>query len=164
MDTRDSIQYYMARILSLSWTCETVLPVVTNNANNANVTTGKKTYHCDYCNKDSHTEDRCIKKLKDELARAQGNSPNTAHVALFCYNTCLLTADSNHLVNQNTFIADSVASTHMVHSSKLLTNFIPHQNKVRIRDKTMVESLGMGTFDGTHINSDGQDITITLKM
>jgi Reverse transcriptase (RNA-dependent DNA polymerase) len=134
-----------------------------NNANTANVTTGKKTYHCDYCNRDGHTEDRCYKKLKDELAKVQGNSPNTANVALFCYNTCMLTADYNHLVQKTTFIADSGASTHMVHSRELLTNFIPNKNEVKIGDKTMVESLGMGTFTGTHLNADGQEITITLR-
>jgi hypothetical protein len=136
---------------------------IPTNSNTANIATGRKTYQCVDCNKDGHTEDWCIKTLHDELARSQGNSPNTANVELFCYETCMINTDSDYLVTQNKFMADSGASTCMEHSRKRLTNFIPHQNEVKIGDKTIVESLGTGTFHGTHINKEGQEITITLN-
>jgi len=75
----------------------------------------------------------------------------------------MLTTDSDKLVKPNTFIADSGASTHMVHSRHLLTDFKPSENEVKIGDKTMVKSLGTGTFKGFHINKDGKEISVIFK-
>jgi CO dehydrogenase/acetyl-CoA synthase alpha subunit len=58
----------------------------------------------------------------------------------------MLTSDSDSLVNINTFIANSGASTHMVHSKHLLKNFQEDLGEVKIGDNTKVESLGKGTF------------------
>jgi hypothetical protein len=46
----------------------------------------------------------------------------------------------------NTFIADSGASAHMVHSKSLLTNFKEKSRMVKIGGNTEVKSLGTGTL------------------
>jgi hypothetical protein len=85
----------------------------------------------------------------------------TAAVEFLCYDTCLLTADSKN-VNMNTFIADSGASAHMVHSKSVLTNFHEKCGTVKIGDNTKVVSLGTGTFMGYHLNKDNKNIELTL--
>jgi hypothetical protein len=94
-----------------------------NGNNTANVPAGKK--HCDYCGKVNHTEDNCIKKLKEQLQRLPQITSNTSNVVLLCYDTCMFISQGDSLVKQNTFIADSGASTHMVHSKQFLTDFQP---------------------------------------
>jgi Reverse transcriptase (RNA-dependent DNA polymerase)/gag-polypeptide of LTR copia-type len=144
---------------------------VSSNSNNvspntANATTEKPKLFCNYCKKDNHTEDRCFKKLKD-LSEKPGNNGNsasaTANVMLLCYDSCMLTTDEASNVTPNTFVADSGASAHMVHSKYLLSNFKEDLGTVKIGDNTEVKSLGTGTFKGYHINKDGQEIEVTLQ-
>jgi hypothetical protein len=63
----------------------------------------------------------------------------------------------------NTFIADSGASAHMVHSKSLLTDFIEEEGEVKIGDNTEVKSLGTGTFKGYHVNNTGEQVDVTLN-
>jgi hypothetical protein len=62
----------------------------------------------------------------------------------------------------NTFIADSGASAHMVHSKSLLTNFQEKSVTVKIGVNTEVKSLGTGTFLGYHLNKEDKSIDLTL--
>jgi gag-polypeptide of LTR copia-type len=141
----------------------------TNSNNTANSATGRKT--CGFCGKDNHLEDNCIKKMREQLQKLQGDSQNSNNsgnghtanpVMLLCYDTCMLTSDSDSLVNMNTFIADSGASTHMVHSKHLLKNFQEDLGEVKIGDNTKVESLGKGTFYGYHLNKNGTEVPVIL--
>jgi hypothetical protein len=98
--------------------------------------------------------------------RDNGITPNyptsaAAAVALLCYDTCLLTTNTEN-VNMNTFIADSGASAHMVHTKSLLTNFQEKSGTVKIGDNTEVKSLGTGTFFGYHLNKEEKSIDLTL--
>jgi hypothetical protein len=82
---------------------------------------------------------------------------------LLCYDTCLLSANNKSKVNTNTFVADSGASGHMVHSRHLLCDFEEHRDSVTIGDNTTIKSLGSGTFKGYHIHSKGKQIEVTLQ-
>jgi hypothetical protein len=70
----------------------------------------------------------------------------TANVALLCFDSFLHTTKHGSNVNFNTFIANSGASAHMVHSKSLLSNFKEDMGTVTIGDKTELKSLGTGTF------------------
>jgi hypothetical protein len=115
-----------------------------NTAITANTTTTSGKTPCGYCKGTNHNEDNSIKKLKDTIAKLQSGN-NTANVALLCYDTCLLTSDSESNITPNPFIADSGASVHMVHSKHLLSNFKEDKGEFKVGDNTMVESLGTGT-------------------
>ena len=117
--------------------------------------------HCNYCQKDNHTEDRCFKKKRDEASR--GEAAANAAVALICYDVCLLTKNGNTKVTPSTFIADSGATQHMVHSRSLLIDFHQHPGTVKIGDNTLVPSLGTGTFQGFHTNKNGKEVEVTLS-
>ena len=113
----------------------------TNNSTNTSTPTSsssatanaatRPTYHCNYCNRDGHTEDRCFKKKAVESPK----TPETANVALVCTHVCSLTTEDTGKVNSNTFLADSGASCHMVHSKHFLTDFVPDDGTVTIGDK-----------------------------
>ena len=105
---------------------------------------GRPRLYCTYCKKDNHTEDRCFQKRKDE--KLLPPFTHSANVMLLSYDTCLLAANNKDKVNINTFIADSGASTHMVHSKHLLTNFQPSIGEIKIGDNSNMESSG--TFTG----------------
>jgi hypothetical protein len=62
----------------------------------------------------------------------------------------------------NTFIADSGASAHMVHSKSLLSDFIEEESEVKIGDNTEVKSLGTGTFKGYHVKNTGEQVDVAL--
>jgi hypothetical protein len=120
---------------------------------------------CTYFNKEGHTEDRCFKKQQDNGITP--NYPNSsasakANVALTCYNTCILTGYFNKDVNYNTFIVDSGAFIHMVHSKSLSSNFQKEDGVVKIGDNSEVESEGTGTFTGYHLDKNGQQFDVTL--
>jgi hypothetical protein len=124
----------------------------------------KTTYFCDYCKKNGHTEDRCFKKQREQDASPNNTETRpTANVALLCYDSCLLTTCGGESVNMNTFIADSGASAHMVHSKSLLTDFIEEEGEVKIGENTEVKSLGTGTFKGYHVNNTGEQVDVTLS-
>jgi hypothetical protein len=67
------------------------------------------------------------------------------------------------LVRPNTFIADSGASTHMVHSKQFLSDFQPDIGDVKIGDNKTIKSLGKGTFHGYHTNSEDKQVPVTLQ-
>jgi hypothetical protein len=117
---------------------------------------------CTYCNKEGYTENRYFKKQWDNGITPNypksSSSANVANVSLTCCNTCMLTGDFNEDVNFNTFIA----STHMVHSKSLLSNFQKKDGVVKIGDNSEVESEGTGTFTGRHLDKYGQQIDVTL--
>jgi transposase InsO family protein len=141
---------------------ETANPTAT-----ANATTGERPkLFCTYCKKDNHTEDRCFKKQRDNGITPTYPTSNasvaTTAVALICYNTCMLTGNIDGNTNSNTFIADSGASAHMVHSKHLLSNFKEELGKVKIGDGAEVDSLGTGTLNGYHMNKDGKQINVSL--
>jgi hypothetical protein len=128
----------------------------------ANITASEKPkLYCTYCKKDNHTEDRCFKKQKD-AANLPPITKSTANVILLCYDACLLSTQNRNKVNPNTFVADSGASGHMVHSRHLLTDFKSKIDWVMIGDNTAIKSLGTGTFKGNHTNQNGQHIDVTL--
>jgi hypothetical protein len=84
---------------------------------------GKSTYHCDYCKKDGHTEDRCFKKKKD---------PESSKETMMCFiETALLVlaAKLDGKLNDFTFVADTGASSHMVYDDKYLTDIEPVTNE-----------------------------------
>jgi hypothetical protein len=60
-------------------------------------------------------------------------------------------SQGDSLVKQNTFIADSGASTHIVHSKQFLTDFQPEEGDVKIGDNKTIKSLGEGTLTLTPI-------------
>jgi hypothetical protein len=59
-------------------------------------------------------------------------------------------------INKNTFVADSGASAHMVHTREMLPVFKDLISDVKIGDNSTVQSKGTGTFNGYHMNKDGQ--------
>jgi hypothetical protein len=67
----------------------------------------------------------------------------------------MLTRDFNNYI-YNTFIADSGASTHMVHSKSMLSNFQKEDGVVKVGDNSEVESEGTGTFTGYHLDKNVQ--------
>ena len=75
-------------------------------------------------------------------------------MVLLCYDTCMFTSQGDPLVKPNTFIADSGASTHMVHSKQFLSDFQPDIGDVKIGDNKTIKSLGKGTFHGYYIYSE----------
>ena len=90
---------------------------VNNEAANVASTTPAR-YHCTYCKKDNHTEDRCFKKKKDEEQNHSGRE-----MALCIYETALVAhAKTEGLLQDYTFIADSGASSHMVYNENMLVN------------------------------------------
>ena len=138
----------------------TATTTATATANTA--TTERPKLFCNYCKKENHTEDRCFKKQREQGTNSSSATTNVA-VALLCYDSCLLTSNTESNVNSNTFVADSGASAHMVHSKHLLSNFTENEGTVKIGDNTQVESLGTGTFIGYHINAEGKEIEVQLK-
>jgi hypothetical protein len=78
-----------------------------------------------------------------------------------CFDSCLLTTKDGANLNFKTFIEDSGASAHMVHSKSLLSNFNEDMGTVTIGDKTEFKSLGTGTFIWYHINKGGKEIEVT---
>jgi hypothetical protein len=74
----------------------------------------------------------------------------------------MFTNEGDHAINKNTFVADSGASSHMVHSRQLLTNFKPQKGVIKVGDDTKVDSLGYGDFIGYHIDKNGKEISIQL--
>jgi hypothetical protein len=77
------------------------------------LTTSNNSYHCDYCHKDGHTEDRCYKKKRDKQ-NGMSSSAST-ETALCVYETALiLRAKEEGYSIDTTFIADTGASSHMV--------------------------------------------------
>ena len=78
---------------------------------------GKNTYHCDYCQKDGHTEDRCFKKKKD-VKDKDGSKGET--MMCFMETAFLVAAKLEGKINDFTFVADTGASSHMVYDDKFL--------------------------------------------
>jgi hypothetical protein len=58
------------------------------------LTTSNAKYHCGYCCKDSHTEDRCYKKKRDKGSAAVRHS-NLTETALCNYETALIVRAKN---------------------------------------------------------------------
>jgi hypothetical protein len=78
--------------------------------------------HSDYCHNTGHTEDRCFKK-KSEIA----NPEKTIETALcVCESALIARAIEDGVLNENTFIANTGASSHMVYSKKYLTDMVPY--------------------------------------
>jgi hypothetical protein len=74
---------------------------------------GKTTYHCDYCKKDGHTEDRCFKKKKEK---------ESSNETMMCFieTALLVAAKLEGKLNDFTFVADTGASSHTVYDDKYL--------------------------------------------
>jgi hypothetical protein len=67
-------------------------------------------YHCNYCNKDNHTEDRCCKKKNGFRREDLWKRSVTVH-----FETALIAhSKSDGLLHNYIFNSDSVAASHMV--------------------------------------------------
>jgi hypothetical protein len=79
-------------------------------------------FHCGYCIKPGHTEDRCF-KTKKEVA----NPEIIVEIALCVYESALIARAIEEVVLKETkFIADTGASSHMQYSNKYLRDMVPH--------------------------------------
>jgi hypothetical protein len=84
-------------------------------------------YHCNYCDKDGHTEDRCYKKKRD----MKGGDKGEIEQMLCVYETALIVnAIEDGYVSDQIFIADTGASSHMVYSKRYRTNIQEMDTKV----------------------------------
>jgi hypothetical protein len=104
------------------------------------LTTSNNSYHCDYCHKDGHTEDRCYKKKRD--MQNGMSSPASTETALCVYETALiLRAKEDGFINDTTFIADTGASSHMVYSKKHLTDIQPTRSELFVGSEQLVHNI-----------------------
>jgi hypothetical protein len=81
------------------------------------MTTANDKYHCNYCHKDGHTEDRCYKK-KTDSGSATVRCSNLTETVLCIYETALMVgAIESGYVYDTTFVAETGATSHMVNST-----------------------------------------------
>jgi hypothetical protein len=122
-------------------------------------TTSSAKYHCGYCNKDNHTEDRCFKKKKDLEEKNSGRE-----MALCIYETALIAyAKSDGLLQSYTLIADSGALSHMVYDETMLVNVKPHDIMVTVGNDSKLKVLSKGTYHGHTIDDNGDKVNIKLQ-
>jgi hypothetical protein len=113
--------------------------------------------HCDYCGKDNHTEDRCFKKKRDLAG-------DSKEVALCVYETALVArAIKDGILLDHTFIADTGASSHMVHSKKYLHDIKPFDASISVGNDAELRCDQIGTYKGVIESEDGMRIPISLK-
>jgi hypothetical protein len=94
------------------------------------MTTSNDKYHCDYCHKDGHSEDRRYKKKRDS-GSATVRLSNLTETALCIYESALmLRAIDSGYVNDTNFVADTGATSHMVNSTKYLTDITPVTSEI----------------------------------
>jgi hypothetical protein len=127
---------------------ETANSATTNSATQA-TKTGNSKYHCNYCNKDGHTEDRCFKKKAESTA-----------VMLSCVSNA---KGYEKTITQYTFIADSGASSHMVNSKKHLTNIEKCNIDVKVGNSEVMKCSLKGTYEGKVIDKKGNEMILTLQ-
>lgn len=75
----------------------------------------------------------------------------------------MFNSEEGNNINKNTFVANSGASAHMIHTREMITDFKDSSSNVKIGDTSTVQSKGTGTFIGYHINKNVQEIEIKLQ-
>ena len=144
---------------------------------NESATTAKsqtnKPIHCDYCNKDYHTIDKCFKKQKDDKNKESKTSTppvrsEKAEVQLICLSRTekemlMLHSNSTTPFTDNTFIADSGATSHMRYSTEGMYNLQPYSTQITVGNNEIMMSQSIGDFKGTLFQQDGTYMTIILK-
>ena len=132
---------------------------------------GKKViYHCDHCNKDKHTKDRCWVlhphlKPKSEKKRTGHAAIADAYISMNQLGHLLLqqlsksmTYDKGHSrhasgtpfpSNSNSWIIDSGATDHMANSPSSVFNFAPNLNRrnISVANGSTVPVLGNGKIN-----------------
>lgn len=125
--------------------------------------------HCDYCNKDNHTVDRCFKKQKDDKAKGKTDTTNFAKTEIIMI--CISKQQKEYLMyhsngkikfTDNTFIADSGATSHMLYSKEGMYNLQPHAMEITVGNSEIMYSSEIGTYKGTTLQQDGTYIDIVL--
>jgi hypothetical protein len=110
-----------------------------SNADKTDKSDDKKKLHCTYCNKDGHTMDLCFRKKRNEkkddkqgdenliMIAIDGSEGQNVHREMSFIHKVDHDIDKAHLhdkcnMSSNTFIFDSGATSHMMHSKEELTN------------------------------------------
>jgi hypothetical protein len=133
-------------VLKESTTSGTILPLNTqspsfykrppnwkskNTPEAAYTTTSNDKYHCDYCHKDRHTEDRCYKKKRESGISTVRRSSLTK-TTLCIYETALMIRAKEGYVNDINFLADTGATSHMVNAAKNLTDITQINSEITL--------------------------------
>jgi hypothetical protein len=127
------------------------------------MTTSNDKYHCDYCHKDGHSEDRCYKK-KMNSGSATVRRSNLTETALCIYETALmLRAIETGYVNDTTFVADTSATSHIVNSTKYLTDITPITSEITTGNEDKFQCTEKGIYKGFFKNKHGNDVPIVLQ-
>jgi hypothetical protein len=125
------------------------------------LTTSNNSYHCNYCHKDGHTEDRCYKKKRDKQ-NGMSSSAST-ETALCVYETALILRAKEGYINDTIFIADIGASSYMVCSKQYLTDLQPIKSEVFVGSDQLVFCTKKGSYGGFLKNRFGKNILIRLQ-
>jgi hypothetical protein len=124
------------------------------------MTTSNDKYRCDYCHKDGHTEDRCYKNKRENATVIRSNLTQTA---LCIYETLICRAKESGYVNDTTFVADTGATSHVVNSTKYLTDITQISSDITMGNEDQFQCTKKGIFRGFFKAKHGKDTPIVLK-
>ena len=150
-----------------------------NNNNNSN----RNNYFCDYCDKNGHTEVFCHKKKNDarkaEKATAAAHSNNSGNqgngkgsskgpALLLCLGKAemealLKTSQGNHHFNNDVFIVDSGATSHMRFSLDGMCDLVDWRVEITVGNSEIMWSAKKGTYKGTVLQQDGSTMDVVLS-
>jgi hypothetical protein len=127
------------------------------------MTSSNDKYHCDYCHKDGHSEDRCFKK-KWDLESATVRRSNLTDTTLCIYERALmLRAIESGYVNDTTFVADTGATSHMVNSTKYMTDITPLTSEITMGNDDRFQCTEKEIYRSFFKNNHGIVVPIVLQ-
>jgi hypothetical protein len=131
----------------------------------------KSNLHCTYCGRDNHTVDRCFKKQKDEK-KNNLNKKDAADIVMISIDkqvTLYHKHDhpydkfSSKTLNENTFVVDSGATSHMRFSTDGMYDLQEWRSEVTVGNNQVMHSVAKGTYKGIVVQKNGDTIAITLE-
>jgi hypothetical protein len=91
------------------------------------------------------------------------NPEKTIETTLCVYESALVSrAIEDGVLNENTFIADTGASSHMEYSKKYLTDLIPYDASITAGHEDLMKCTNKGTYRGYFKNAVGKKIPLYL--
>ena len=122
---------------------------------------------CNYCGKEGHMEKYCYKKKKDKGESENANivhaTENEDEEAFVMVHSMDEPKGKSSKVNENTWLGDSGATTHMRYSLQGMKDLRPTEVKITLGSGKRLTANKRGTWCGTVLRTDGTTSEITLK-
>lgn len=141
-----------------------------NNNNNNGQFTKKPRFNgnCRYCNKFGHKEQDCFtkknNKSKSESANVSNENKSTKSEVILTATEYCLSVSNNNDNNDNIWVGDSGASSHMVNSLNGVSNIVDIDTQIKIGDSNFLSAPKKGHYSGTIIQVDGSTTTVKLDV